>query len=136
MTNKSSRVWIEIVLLASGIACVLALLIATLGAAAGAAVGQAGAPQEQKQAATEHAYEGMVTCSRCGARHSVALGRAASTCVRVCVHDGANFALVDADAIYVLDGDLSALKPLAGQRARIVGALNGKTIRVSSVAKS
>jgi hypothetical protein len=136
MKNKSTRVWIEIVLLATVVACALALLIATLGAAAGAAVGQAGAGQEQKQATADQAYEGMVSCSRCGARHSAALGRAASTCVRVCVHDGANFALVGADAIYVLDGDLSALKPLAGRRARIVGALNGKTIRVSSVTKS
>jgi len=76
----------------------------------------------------------MVTCSRCGAKHSAALGQTATTCVRTCVHDGADFALVDADATYLLDGDLSVLKRLAGQRARVVGALNGKTIRISSVA--
>jgi hypothetical protein len=36
---KRHRVWIEIVLLGTTIACVVALLIATVGAAAGAAVG-------------------------------------------------------------------------------------------------
>ncbi len=64
----------------------------------------------------------------------VILTTTATTCVRTCVHDGADFALVDADATYLLDGDLSVLKRLAGQRARVVGALNGKTIRISSVA--
>jgi hypothetical protein len=50
------------------------------------------------------------------------------------VHGGAGFALVDDEATYLLDGDLNALKKLAGQRARVVGALNGNTIRISSVA--
>jgi hypothetical protein len=36
---KTHRLWIEIVILGTGIACALALLIATLGAAAGAATG-------------------------------------------------------------------------------------------------
>jgi len=126
---KTNRVWIEIVVLATGIACVLALLLATLGAAVGAA--KASPAQE---GSTEQTYQGMVTCSRCGAKHSAALGQTASACVRQCVHGGANFALVDADATYLLDGDFTVLKRLAGQRARIVGALNGKTIRISSVA--
>jgi len=130
---QTNRVWIEIVILATVIACALALFFATLGAAAGAAVGEARGRPEQGPA-TEQTYRGMVTCSRCGAKHPAALGQTATTCVRVCVHGGASFALVDADTIYVLDGDSSVLKRLAGQRARIVGALNGKTIRISSVA--
>lgn len=128
---KTNRVWIEIVLLGTAIACALALLFATLGAAAGAAGGEGAARQSTT---TEQTYEGMVSCSRCGAKHSAALGQAASTCTRTCVNGGANFALVDADATYLLDGDLILLKKLAGQRARIVGALHGQTIRVSSVA--
>ena len=127
---KTNRVWIEIVLLGTAIACALALLFATLGAA-GAAAGEVGARQAST---TEQTYEGMVSCSRCGAKHSAALGQTASTCTRTCVNGGANFALVDADATYLLDGDLNLLKKLAGQRARIVGALHGQTIRVSSVA--
>ena len=42
---KHHRVWIEIVLLGTTIACVVALLIATVGAAAGAAVGKGLPPQ-------------------------------------------------------------------------------------------
>jgi hypothetical protein len=128
---KTNRVWIEIVLLGTAIACALALLFATLGAAAGAAAGEVGARQANP---AEQTYEGMVSCSRCGAKHSAALGQTASTCTRTCVNGGANFALVDADATYFLEGDLILLKKLAGQRARIVGALHGQTIRVSSVA--
>ena len=129
---KTHRIWLEIVLLGTAIACALALLIATLGAAASVASGDAHA-QTASQATTERAYEGMITCSRCGARHSAALGKAADVCVRICVHDGGSFALVNGESTYVLDGDLNALKKFAGQRVRVVGTLSGKTITISSV---
>jgi hypothetical protein len=127
---RTNRVWIEILLLGTAIACALALLIATLGAAASTAEAS---PQETPSPAAQ-TYEGIVTCSRCGARHSSALGQTAADCARLCVRGGADFALVAADATYLLEGDLSVLGRLAGQRARIVGELNGKTIRISSVA--
>jgi hypothetical protein len=128
---KKNRVWIEIVLLGTAIACGLALLLATLGAAAGAASGEVGVRQTDT---TQHAYEGMVSCSRCGAKHSAQLGQSATTCTRTCVNGGANFALVDADATYILDGDVTLVTKLAGQRARIIGALHGQTITIASVA--
>jgi hypothetical protein len=130
---KTNRVWIEILLLGTAVAWALALLLATLGAAAGAATGEDAARQEA-QTPTAQTYEGMVTCSRCAARHSAALGQTAADCARICVRGGANFALVVADTTYILDGDISVLGRLAGQRARIVGELNGKTIKISSVA--
>jgi hypothetical protein len=129
---RNNRIWIEILLLGTAIACALALLIATLGAAAGTTAAEAAAQQETPST-TEQTYEGMVTCSRCGARHSAVLGQRAADCARICVRGGANFALVEADVTYLLDGDSSVLGRLAGQRARIVGELNGKTIRISSV---
>ena len=129
---KTHRIWLEIVLLATAIACALALLLATLGAAAGVASGEAHA-QTARPATTERAFEGMVTCSHCGARHSAALGKAADVCVRVCVHNGGSFALVNGESTYLLAGDLSALKKFAGQRARVTGTLSGNTIRISSV---
>jgi hypothetical protein len=129
---KTNRIWIEIVMLGTAIACALALLFATLGAAAGVAAGEVSAPR-QVPATADQTYEGMVTCSRCGAKHSAALGETATTCIRVCVHGGAQFALVDAERYYLLDGDLNVLKKLAGQRAHVVGELHGKTIRISSV---
>jgi hypothetical protein len=131
---KTTRVWIEIFVLGTAVACGLALLFATLGAAAGVAVGQVAAQQDaQHEAGTQQAYSGMVTCSRCGAKHSAAIGQSAATCTRACVHGGATFALVDGDVTYLLDGDLGVLKRIAGQRARILGALHGNTITVSSV---
>jgi hypothetical protein len=124
------RLSIEIVTMGTAIAFALALLMATLGAAAGAVENIQDA---QTPASGDRAYEGMVTCSRCEAKHSAALSQPADVCVRVCVHGGAKFALVNADATYLLDGDMAALKKVAGQRARIVGSLSGKTIKVSSV---
>jgi len=131
---RTHRVWIEIVMFGSGIACALALLFAIIVATAGAAVGQMKASGVHSVATESRAYEGMVTCSRCGAKHSATLGQAATTCVRVCAHGGAQFALVNADVTYLLDGDMDALKRVAGQRAKIVGNLEGKTIKVQSVA--
>jgi hypothetical protein len=128
---KTNRLWLEIVLLGTAIACVLALLFATLGAAAGVA-GEVSL-QQPAATATQQSYEGIVTCSRCGAKHSAKLDRSATVCTRVCVHDGASFALVDANFTYLLDGDLTVLKKFAGERAHIVGALHGNRISVSSV---
>ena len=137
--NKQ-RVWIEILLVGSAVAFALALFLATIGLAAG--VGESSKEPQESQSAirqtanpvAEHSFEGMVTCSRCGAKHSPALERPATVCVRVCVHGGAKFALVGADSNYVLDGDPQALKLVAGQRARVVGYLRGNTIQVRSVA--
>lgn len=130
--HQVHRIWIEIVMVATAVACALALLIATLGTVAGAAAGAFRQPPT-KPATAEQNYEGMVTCSRCGARHSAKLGRTAADCIRICVHDGARFALVDGDKTYLLEGDLNILKRIAGQRAGIVGVVAGNTIRVSSV---
>ena len=125
---RNYRVWIEILLLGTAIAVALALLIATLGAAAGEAA------QEDSLSTTQQSYDGMVTCSRCGARHSGVLGHTAADCARNCVRGGASFVLVKPDVTYVLDGDLGVLGGLAGRRARVVGELNGRTIRISSAA--
>lgn len=128
--SKNAYVWIEILLLCTAVALALALMIATLGAAAGVAVGQT----KQVNPATSQSFEGMITCSRCGARHQPALERSASNCVRVCVHGGAAFALIEDESVYILDGDLVSLKPLAGQRARVNGTRYGNTIKVASIA--
>lgn len=160
---KIYGLWIEILMIGIAVACALALLIGTLGAVAGVAsepVGEAQTepagqetlslrtPSQQptsqqissqsKQSAPQSAevqqtYEGMVTCSRCGAKHSAKLGKSASDCTRMCVHAGGQFALVDGDKMYLLDGDLYRLKRVAGERTRVTGVVTGNTIRVTSV---
>jgi hypothetical protein len=135
---NTRRIWIEIVLVGSAISVGLALLLASLGAAAGIPEAsndalQAAPAASQKAAPAEQVFNGMVTCSHCGAKHSPALQRPATVCVRVCVHGGATFALVSADSSYTLQGDSQALKPFAGERARVTGTLSGHTILVRTV---
>ena len=135
---NTRRIWIEIVLVGSAISVGLALLLASIGAAAGIPEArnnslQAAPAASQKAAPAQQVFNGMVTCSRCGAKHSPALQRPATVCVRVCVHGGATFALVSADSSYALQGDCQALKPFAGERARVTGTLSGHTILVRSV---
>lgn len=130
---KAKRFWIEIIVLGTVIALGIAILIATLGAAAGTIVAQKESGQATPSPALK-TYRGMVTCSRCGAKHSATIGRSASDCVRICVHSGADFALIDGDKLYQLDGDLGMLKKFAGQRAEVTGVAHGNKITVSSVA--
>ena len=144
---KTNRFWIEILALGSSIACALALLIATLGTAAVAVGGPSESGQADSRAAEPvpakdssslrpQTREGMVTCSRCGAKHSADLGKTARDCTRQCVQGGSTFTLVDGDKTYRLDGDVQLLRKVAGQRARVVGVVQGNTINVSSVAAS
>ena len=144
---KARTLWIEIVALGSMIACGLALLIATLGAGAAALGGQSASGQSTYSSssssssssvpvsstaslapsttpARQEIREGMVTDSRCGAKHSADMAQTAGDCARRCVHSGAAFALVDGDKTYQLDGDLAVLKSVAGQRARVRGVAN------------
>jgi hypothetical protein len=140
---KARRIWIEIVLAGSAISLASALFLASIGAAAG--IPEARDNAQQSQAAeppktelpgaqdSEQVFEGMVTCSRCGARHSPAMQQPATVCVRRCVRAGASFSLVSGESSYVLQGNPQTLKAFAGERARIVGALAGHVIQVRSV---
>jgi len=132
MKTIKARFWIETLAPGITITCLLALLISTLGhvAEAGEPAGRA----KSSSAMQTQSYEGMITDTHCGAKHSAAIAMAAADCTRVCVHGGEQFALIDGDSVYVLEGDLVALKRVAGQRVRIVGTLNGNKISVSAVA--
>ena len=126
--------WIETIALVSAIACILAIVIAALGAAAGTAAGEAESGQQGPPSnGGEQTYEGVITDTHCGAKHSAIIGKSAADCTRVCVHTGEEFALVDGDAVYLLEGNPDTLKRVAGQRVRIVGQLSGKKISVTSV---
>jgi hypothetical protein len=140
---KTNQIWIESVALGTATACALALLIAVLASGTAAVTGRGGSGQAKESGSVQanetgsvqpRTYEGMVTCTRCGAKHSAKLARTATNCTLTCVHGGAKFALVDGDKLYPLDGDLNILKRLAGQRARVVGVMRGDAITVSSIA--
>ncbi|MGD1023133.1 MAG: hypothetical protein ABR880_10155 [Candidatus Sulfotelmatobacter sp.] len=131
------RFWIEMLALVSVMACALALFLATLGAAAGvASAGPESGPPPHASTGAPQSYEGIITDTHCGAKHSAAVGMAAADCTRVCVRSGESFALVDGDKAYTLAGEPAALKRVAGQRVKIVGTLNGDTISVAAVGAS
>ncbi len=129
------RFWIEMLLAASAIACIVALFLATLGSAAGAgdAESETEKPAQTSTVQTQ-VYEGIITDTRCGAKHSAAVGLAAADCTRACVHRGDGFALVDGEKTYTLQGQPAALKRAAGERVKIFGTLNRNVISVASVA--
>lgn len=137
VASRRARFWIETIVLVGGIACALALLFAALGAVAGAAAGEPESGQRESPTAVRlQIFEGVLTDTQCGAKHSAAIGKAPADCTRACVHGGEQFALVDGDALYVIEGDPAVLRGAAGQRVRISGTLSGKKISVSSVLKS
>jgi hypothetical protein len=139
---KANRLWIEIITLCCGGAVAFALLIGAIGAVfsgseATAEAQQSDSPSETPQQASTtqpQTYEGMITCTHCGAKHSAKIGQSAADCTRMCVHGGGSFALVDGEKTYRLNGDLNLLKSLAGRRARVVGTTSGDTINVASIA--
>jgi hypothetical protein len=129
---KSRRVWIDIVVFGTAIACALAILFVVVGTAAGTGATQE-FPGEVRTSLAQQTYEGMVTCSRCGAKHAASFARSATNCTRVCIHAGAAFALVNAETTYLLQGNVDQVTRVAGQRARVTGTLSGNTIEVSAV---
>jgi hypothetical protein len=134
MKTLNARFWIGIIAISVVAFCILAFTLATPGAKAGAA-----APQPQSDEPTQTAglqtqsYEGIVTDTHCGAKHSAAVGLSAADCTRACVHSGESFALVDGDKTYALKGEDAALKRAAGERVKILGTLTDNTISVASV---
>lgn len=126
---KSRRVWLETLALGIAVGCACALLIAMLAAG----TTQNAISEPAPTTANLRTFEGMVTCSRCGAKHSAALGRTAADCTVACQRVGGSFALIDGDNTYTLQGDLNVLKRSAGQRARVTGDLHGNTIAVASI---
>lgn len=129
---RTSWIWIEILMVGSAVALALALLIAVLGVVV-EATAEAFPQPETKPAAATQTYEGVITCSRCGARHSARLGKNAAQCARVCIRAGADLALVDGDRMYALDGQPDVVRNVIGQRARIAGVIRGNKIKVVSV---
>jgi hypothetical protein len=139
------RAWFRILALGAAVGCALTLSVATLwpashgviaaASAEGSTTGQASNPQSstRQSAVPAETYEGVVTDTRCGAKHSAGLSESAADCTRMCVHAGEKFALVDGDKLYVLEGQPAALKQAAGERVQIVGTLDGNTISVQRV---
>lgn len=128
---RANRFWLEIVTLCAGVAFGLAIALAAIGVVTLAFAGAD--PVQAAEVPSPQTYEGMITDTHCGAKHSARINASASDCTRMCVHGGEKFALVTQNKVYLLDGDFPSLKRAAGERATVVGVLSGNTIAVSSV---
>lgn len=91
-------------------------------------------PVKDDSAASGRIFSGMITDSRCGARHRMNSGKTSAECARACARDGSIYVLVDGEVVRALEGDPYLLSRLAGERVEIVGLLEGNTIKVESVA--
>ena len=79
-------------------------------------------------------FAGIITDTRCGARHSMKSGKSPAECARACVRNGAHYILVDGEKNHLLDGDASLFEERAGERVEVVGLLEGDTIKVKTLA--
>ncbi|MGH9502478.1 MAG: hypothetical protein ACRD20_06475 [Terriglobales bacterium] len=90
-------------------------------------------PLEDGATGSVGTFAGMITDSRCGARHRMNSDKTSAECTRSCVRKGAHYVLVDGEKIYALQGDHRQLEKLAGQRVNVTGMLEGDTIKVKTV---
>lgn len=129
---QRNRSWVELIgyctISALGTALSLALLFA--GASVTFASGE---PPQASASDAQISFTGMVTDEHCGARHDRYPGKSASECARLCALNGAKYVLLDGDKVYTLAGNDLALDKLAGQRATVLGTLDGTVISVRSV---
>ena len=138
------RSWLSLVGFCAGLVLAASLAFATIVARASVALADHRADAAtnddapQLSSATPSAqpsgtgFSGMITDSRCGARHMRSSGRSAAECARACFRHGASYVLVDGDRRYTLVGGESELSKLAGERANIIGTRQGDAILVNS----
>ncbi len=86
-------------------------------------------------AANHQTFTGEVSDTMCGAKHAMAGSPA--ECTRACISKGSSYALVVGDKVYTLHTTdktaLVSLNDLAGQKAKVVGKVDGDTIEVTGV---
>lgn len=87
-------------------------------------------PGSETQAATR--FSGMITDSRCRARHMRKSNQTAEECARACYRKGASYVLVDGSRTYMLIGGDEALNKLVGQRVTVTGRQQADSILVDS----
>jgi hypothetical protein len=128
---KQNRFWLELITITA--ISSLALAITLAGVAVSATLASAADPAQPQAPAAGQTFSGVVTCSLCGAKHNTSMNQSAAGCTKVCLKKGADFALVDAEKVYKLEGGTDYLDKFAGERVTISGTLNGDTIQVTSV---
>jgi hypothetical protein len=78
-------------------------------------------------------FTGLITDDHCRARHDMDSGKSTKECTKMCVRNGSKYVLVEGDKKYDLAGSEAEFDDLAGERVRVVGSLDGNTIKVDSI---
>ena len=129
--------WFTLITLCTTQALVVALSLAILftGAAGAFAAADGGKPTTNQESSKVkgRVFAGLVTDDHCGGRHDMDSGKSTMECTKMCVRNGSKYVLVEGDKKYDLAGNESELDGLAGQRVKIVGSLDGNTIKVASI---
>lgn len=141
---RQNRFWLSLIALCVAVACAAAIVLAIVSATTALAVttdeaGPTTMRAESSQVAAgpaspgrEKALQGVVSDTSCNAKH-VSKDRTAAECARVCVRHGARYALISGESVYLLDGNLSEMDHYAGQRAEVVGLLDGDLLTIRSI---
>ena len=137
--QQQNRSWFALITFCATTALVTALGLALLFASATVAYAVAHSLQAPTPPATDQSapatqkISGMITDSKCAAKHAKGSRKSPAECTRACVRGGAKYTLVDGDKIYTLEGKEEQLERVAGERATVEGTLDGSTIKVVSV---
>ena len=95
---------------------------------------QASTAGRQDQASTEQrTLIGVVSDAMCGRTHMMK-DKSDAECLRICVKQGAKYALVVGKEVYTLVGHEADLDKYAAQKVRVTGLVKGTTVTVNAVA--
>jgi hypothetical protein len=83
-------------------------------------------------AANAETFTGVITDTMCGAKHGMMRGQPDDQCVKICVKGPYVYALFDGTNIFKLS-DQKAPAKFAAQQVILMGTLDAKTMRVSSI---
>lgn len=133
---ETQRSWISLLGFFAVITLGSSLIFAAVFAGVTAVIGgdeaaQASDDQQVDPIVTAHTFTGIITDSRCGAKHSET-EKSAAECTRICVSNGSKYLLVNGDHQYEITGDPAQISQLAGQRVRLTGLLAVGRIKVTS----
>jgi hypothetical protein len=76
---------------------------------------------------------GIITDEMCGNEHKMMNVKPDEKCVTECVKMGSRFALLDRSTVYTLSDQKTSAK-FAGQKVSVTGVVDGKNIKVNSIA--
>lgn len=85
------------------------------------------------QGAETKTLEGVIGDTMCGLKHQMG-NIPDKECAVKCVQMGSKFALIVGSTVYELDGKSGDLEKLAGEKAKVTGSVDGRKIKVTSVA--